>query len=77
MSESESIPAAVLRYLAERWVAVVLLVLTVTFIAQNRDRPSVNLFFFSVSPPQWLVMAILVLVGWAAGAFITPRRRRP
>jgi uncharacterized integral membrane protein len=66
----------VAQFVRDRWLALLLIVLTVAFVVQNRDRPSIDLFFLSVSPPQWVVMSILFAIGWFVGAYIHPRRKR-
>ncbi|WP_249522397.1 lipopolysaccharide assembly protein LapA domain-containing protein [Modestobacter marinus] len=57
------------------WVlAAVLALLTVVFIAQNRDRVSIHLFTATVPAPLWLLLTITVLVGAAVGALVRTRR---
>lgn len=57
------------------WVlAAVLALVTVLFIAQNRDRVSIHLFTATVSAPLWLLLTITVLVGAAVGALLRARR---
>jgi uncharacterized integral membrane protein len=54
--------------------AAVLAVISVVFIAQNRDRVSIHLFTATVSAPLWLLLTITVLVGAAVGALLRTRR---
>jgi len=55
-------------------VALVLVVVAVVFIVQNRDRVTINLFTVDVSAPVWLILTIMVLVGMAVGALLRSRR---
>ena len=55
-------------------IASVLALMTVVFIAQNRDRVSIHLFTATVSAPMWLWLTITVLVGAAVGALLRSRR---
>lgn len=76
MTRTGSRPHPVVRFVMERWLALLLIVLTIAFVVQNRERASISLFFLSISPPLWVVLTILFLVGWVVGAYVTPRRRR-
>jgi uncharacterized integral membrane protein len=55
-------------------VALVIAVVTVAFIVQNRGRVSINLFTINVSAPVWLVLTIMVLIGMGLGALLRGRR---
>lgn len=66
----------VVDFLVERWVALVLIVLAVVFIAQNRERVSVTVLWTDVNAPMWLFLAILFLAGFAAGSIVYRRRAR-
>ncbi|MGY1693669.1 LapA family protein [Geodermatophilus sp. SYSU D00766] len=55
-------------------VALVLAVVAVVFIAQNRERVTINLFTVDVSAPVWLILTIMVLLGMAVGALLRWRR---
>lgn len=55
-------------------VALVLAVVVVVFIAQNRDPVSVHLLWATLSAPQWLLLTLTALIGAAVGALL--RRRR-
>lgn len=66
----------VVDFLVERWVALVLIVLAVVFIAQNRERVSVTVLWTDVTAPMWLFLAILFVAGFAAGSIVYRRRAR-
>ena len=55
------------------WLALVLAVLAVAFIAQNRDRVPVHLFWLTVTAPMWLLLTALFVAGWVVGILV--RRR--
>ncbi|MFI5720637.1 lipopolysaccharide assembly protein LapA domain-containing protein [Nocardia sp. NPDC051750] len=59
-----------------QWLAAILIVLAVVFIAQNRDRVDINFLLVTVTAPMWLVLLILFLVGALAGVLIRRRARR-
>ncbi|MFQ1002639.1 LapA family protein [Modestobacter sp. SSW1-42] len=48
--------------------------MAVVFIAQNRDRVSIQLFTATASAPVWLLLTIAVLVGAVIGALLRTRR---
>jgi len=68
---------AVGRFLAQRWVPVVVLVLVVVFVAQNRDDVSIRFFWATVTSPLWLVLSLIFLLGVLAGAYRSRRRAKP
>lgn len=55
--------------------ALVLVLLAVVFIAQNRDPVSIHLFWLHLSAPQWFLLTVTALVGVAVGALLKGRRR--
>jgi len=55
-------------------VALLIVVVAVVFIAQNRDRVSIHLLTIDVSAPVWLILTIMVLLGMAVGALLRGRR---
>lgn len=66
----------ILTLVRERWVAIVIAILTVAFVAQNRNRVDLNLFWLHLDPPLWLVMTVMVLIGAVVGQLWSRRRRR-
>jgi uncharacterized integral membrane protein len=56
-------------------LALVLAVLAVVFIAQNRDRVHVSFFTVDVSAPTWLLLTIMTVIGVAVGALLGRARR--
>ncbi|MFD4405118.1 lipopolysaccharide assembly protein LapA domain-containing protein [Nocardia sp. NPDC058499] len=69
-------PALLSRITVNQWVAAVLVVLAVVFIAQNRSRVDINFLLVTVRSPMWLILLIMFLVGALAGLLIKRRSRR-
>ncbi|MFI1464131.1 lipopolysaccharide assembly protein LapA domain-containing protein [Nocardia carnea] len=69
-------PALLSRITVNQWVAAVLVVLSVVFIAQNRSRVDINFLLVTVRSPMWLILLIMFLVGALAGLLIKRRARR-
>ena len=61
-------------FLKRRWLSILLVILAGVFIAQNRDRVSIDLFLVKLTAPLWLVLLILFVAGLVAG--LTTFRRR-
>lgn len=62
--------------LRERWLAIVLAVLTIMVIAQNRNRVDINLFWLHVSMRLWLVLFLIAAIGAVIGFLVARRRYR-
>jgi putative membrane protein len=65
------------RFLLDRWVPILLTLLAVVFISQNRDRVSIDLFWLQVLAPLWLVLLVAVLAGVLIGSLGRLRRGGP
>jgi lipopolysaccharide assembly protein A len=65
-------PAA--RILAAHWLPLVLAVLAAVFIAQNRARTSIKLFWAHLQSPLWFVLVVTIVVGVIIG-LLSARRR--
>lgn len=63
-------------FLADRWGSIVLIVLAIIFIAQNRTRVSTHLLWVTVSAPNWVVLTALFVVGAISGALWRGRRKK-
>jgi lipopolysaccharide assembly protein A len=66
----------VLRYLGAHWAAVVLVVVTVVFVAENRERVSIDVLVVHVRAPLWLVLSVTAVVGILIGLLIARRRAK-
>jgi uncharacterized integral membrane protein len=69
-------PNPVAAFLLGRWVPIVLAVVAVVFIAQNRDEVSIDLLWLKLSAPLWLILLVAVFVGILIAASGSRRRRR-
>ncbi len=65
----------VIALLTRRWLAIVLLIVAVFFIVQNRDSTSVTLFFAQITMPQWMALSVMFILGLVAGILIARNRR--
>lgn len=66
----------VLTLVRERWVAIVLVILTVAFVAQNRNRVDLNLFWIHWRMQLWFVLLVIAAVGAVIGYMVSRQRRR-
>lgn len=64
----------ILEFLKTRWVPIVLVVVAVVFIAENRYSTTIELFWLKITSPLWLILLVLFTVGFAAGR-LSGRRR--
>jgi uncharacterized integral membrane protein len=55
---------------------MVLLVLAAAFIAQNRERISVDVFRIQLRTPMWLILVLAVAIGVVIGSVGARRRNR-
>ncbi|WP_249358070.1 hypothetical protein [Nocardia cyriacigeorgica] len=58
-----------------QWLALVLTILAVVFILQNRSKVSIDILAITITSPMWVALLAIFVVGWAAGV-LTMRRRR-
>ncbi|MBY8861448.1 hypothetical protein K7711_33580 [Nocardia sp. CA2R105] len=58
-----------------QWVAIVLTVLAVVFIIENRHRVEIELLAITIRSPMWLVLLVMFVVGWLAGILFRSFRR--
>ena len=57
------------------WLGVVIAVLAIAFILQNRDSVQVDLLTFQFSAPQWVTLLVVFLAGLATGLLWSRRKR--
>lgn len=62
------------RFVARRWVPILVVVLVIVFVAQNRADVTIHLFWATVTSPLWLILSVIFLLGVLAGAYRTKRR---
>lgn len=58
------------------WIALILVVVVILFVTQNRSTVSIDLFWASVSAPLWLVLTLIFGIGWLSGYLATRRRTK-
>ncbi|AHH14866.1 hypothetical protein NONO_c00460 [Nocardia nova SH22a] len=59
-----------------QWVALILIVLAIIFVFENRDKVSITVLMIDITSPLWLVLLVLFVVGWIAGVLTVRRRNR-
>ncbi|WP_431970002.1 lipopolysaccharide assembly protein LapA domain-containing protein [Nocardia sp. bgisy134] len=59
-----------------QWVALVLTVLAVLFVFDNRAKVTIEFLLISVESPMWLILLVMFVVGWITGVLMTRKRRR-
>lgn len=62
--------------LKQYWAPLLIIVLVLVFVLQNTQRTRVTIIGWHVSPPLWLLIAAVALLGVVVGWFIG-RRRKP
>ncbi|MFI7450023.1 DUF1049 domain-containing protein [Nonomuraea sp. NPDC049714] len=55
------------------WLALVLLVLAIVFILQNRQDAVIQLFMIVVTAPLWITLVVCTAIGILIGALIGRR----
>jgi uncharacterized integral membrane protein len=61
-------PKAKRRVTVKFIVVLVLIVLAVIFIVQNRDRHDIDVLFWSVSAATWIWLLVMLVVGVVIGS---------
>lgn len=54
------------------WVALILLVLAVVFVVQNRDATEIQILFFALDAPLWAILTGAVALGLVIGLLLWP-----
>ncbi|MGV9668597.1 lipopolysaccharide assembly protein LapA domain-containing protein [Nocardia niigatensis] len=68
-------PSLLSRISMKQWIAIVLTVLAVIFIAENRHRVDIEFLLLTIRSPMWLVLLVTFVIGWVVGV-LTSRSRR-
>ena len=55
---------------------IALVVVAIVFMVQNTGRVRMTFLFFTVSTPVWLMMLVMLVIGWLAGGAIWNGLRR-
>ena len=75
----EGQPNPVVEYAKKRWLGVLIAVLVIIFVAQNglvTGSVAVQLFFWSLVWPTWVLIAVVFFAGGLVGWLIS-RRKKP
>lgn len=67
---------AVVQFVKERWLPIVLAILVIVFVAQNRERASIDIFWVHVNSSLWFALAVTAVVGFVIGMSVARRRER-
>ena len=67
--------SVVSRISATQWLALVLTVLAVVFIIENRNRVDIEFLLITIRSPMWLILLVMFVVGWLAGILVRRVRR--
>jgi uncharacterized integral membrane protein len=59
-----------------QWVALALTVLAVIFVAENRNKVSIEFLLITIWSPMWLILLVMFVVGWGTGVLTMRRRHR-
>ena len=57
------------------WLALVLAVIAIVFIAQNRNRVELQLAGYAISAPLWLLTGTILVLGMLIGMLLSHRSR--
>ncbi|QMW68215.1 LapA family protein [Mumia sp. ZJ1417] len=69
--------AKALTFLKQRWLPLVLLVVAIVFVFQNRDDTTISFLFLEWTSPLWFTLALVLVVGIAIGWALRGRRGKP
>ncbi|WP_394939304.1 lipopolysaccharide assembly protein LapA domain-containing protein [Psychromicrobium sp. YIM B11713] len=65
---------AVVRFLKEKWLAIVLVIVVVVFIFQNTSTITISLLWWRLSSPLWVTLLAVLVVGALVGYLVRNRR---
>lgn len=57
------------------WVGLVIAVIALVFVLQNRQEASISLFNVLITAPLWMTLLITLLIGFLVGLLIRRNRR--
>lgn len=69
-------PSGLRAITARQWLAILLVILSLIFIIQNRKEVKVHLFGFTVEAPLWAILLVTAAVGVLIGALLGRRPKR-
>jgi uncharacterized integral membrane protein len=65
---------AVIHFLKARWLVIVLVIAVIVFVAQNRERVSIDILWIHIKSSLWFILAVTAAAGFVIG-FALARRR--
>ena len=57
------------------WVGIVIAILAIAFILQNRQSVAIQLLVFTMQAPQWITLSVVFLAGFVTCWLIARRRK--
>ncbi|MET8796744.1 LapA family protein [Nocardia sp. NPDC004568] len=69
-------PSLLSRITVNQWLALVLTVVAVIFVVENRDHVEIHFLPITVTSPMWLILLVMFLIGLVAGLLIRRRGGR-
>ncbi|MET7767257.1 hypothetical protein [Nocardia sp. NPDC005366] len=57
-----------------QWLALVLTVLAVFFVVENRNQVSIEFLLIDITAPMWLILLVMFVIGWGVGRLSYRRR---
>ena len=57
------------------WLGIVIAVVAIVFILQNREPAEISLMMLRVSAPLWITLTAVFLAGFATGWLVSKRRK--
>ncbi len=66
-------------FFLRNWLGVLLTILVLIFVVQNglvTNSASVQVLFWTITMPNWLLLAIVFFLGWFVGWLFSRRGRR-
>lgn len=59
-----------------QWLGTVIAVLALIFVLTNRQHTSVTIYGLGMEGPTWLILLIVLLIGWVTGILMGRSRYR-
>jgi uncharacterized integral membrane protein len=57
-----------------QWIALAVTIVAIVFVAENRNKVSIEFLLITIRSPMWLILLTMFAVGWVTGV-LTMRRR--
>ncbi|CRY74629.1 hypothetical protein [Nocardia farcinica] len=76
MDQTAKKPSPFARISFNQWIALVLTVLALIFVLENRAHVDIEFLLITVRSPMWLILLVMFAIGWLAGLLTTRKRAR-